>query len=535
MIKEIKLPEIADNVDSAVVLNIHVSKGDKIKKEDTIAEMESDKAAFDLPSDVAGEVMEIKVSEGDEVKVGQVVITVETEGGEDEESQDEKDQDQEKDKPKAKKKSDQQEEEEQEEEVADEKEEEEDQEKEKKGEEVVGDEQEEDEQDDAPKKKSAEKNKKKTSNKKASEEEGQTLTEEEEAEGKEAEEEEEVEAEDDSGSTDLDDDKEVTKSENVDDDESDARKEAQEPKHAEDTPQKKEVAAAPSIRRLARELGIDIYKVEGTGPHDRISAEDVKSYSKMIAQKSKDPLSAQADEALPNFSQYGSIERQPLNSIRKRIAKNVQASWQTIPHVFQFDKADISQLETFLDKYGKEGEKEGVKLTITAILLKILAQALKRFPNFNASLDMKNEEIILKKYFNIGVAVDTDRGLLVPVIKDVDKKSILELSQELGEMAERTRNKKIKPDELQGGNIALSNLGGIGGTNFTPIVYSPNVAILGVSQARTEPVYIDGAFQPRQILPLSLSYDHRAIDGAEGARFLRWFCEALENPLLTLL
>jgi pyruvate dehydrogenase E2 component (dihydrolipoamide acetyltransferase) len=498
MIKEIKLPEIADNVDSAVVLSIHVSKGDKITKEDTIAEMESDKAAFDLPSDVAGEVMEIKVSEGDEVKVGQVVITVETK-----------------------------EEEEQEEEVADEKGEKEDQEKEKKGEEVVDDEQDEDKQDDAPKKKSAEKNKKKTSNKKVSEEEGQTLTEEEE-------EDMDAEDEDREDSTDHDEDNEARKQEE-NDDESDSRKEAQETKSAEDAPPKKEVAAAPSIRRLARELGIDIHQVEGTGPYDRISAEDVKSYSKMIAQKSKDPSSSQPDEVLPDFSQYGSIERQALNSIRKRIAKNVQASWQTIPHVFQFDKADISQLETFLDKFGKEGEKEGVKLTITAILLKIMAQALKRFPNFNASLDMKNEEIILKKYFNIGVAVDTDRGLLVPVIKDVDKKSILELSKELGEMAERTRNKEIKPDELQGGNMALSNLGGIGGTNFTPIVYSPNVAILGVSQARTEPVYVDGAFQPRQILPLSLSYDHRAIDGAEGARFLRWFCEALENPLLTLL
>jgi pyruvate dehydrogenase E2 component (dihydrolipoamide acetyltransferase) len=498
MIKEIKLPEIADNVDSAIVLSIHVSKGDKINKEDTIAELESDKAAFDLPSEVAGKIMEIKVSEGDEVKVGQVVITVETDEEEDKESEDQEGQAQEKEKPKAKEEKDtdqpeddkddedqqeedQQEEDEQEdEEVDDEDEHEEEDEKEEEG-----------EQDDAPKKKQAKKQKKSTSDKKASEDEGETLTEE--------------------------------------------KEEEQETKPPEDSPQKKEVAAAPSVRRLARELGIDIHKVEGTGPHDRISAEDVKSYSKMIAKESKEPSSAQEGNEMPDFSKYGSVERQPLNSIRKRIAKNVQASWQTIPHVFQFDKADISQLQTFLDKYESAGEKAGVKITITAILLKILAQALRHFPNFNASLDMKNEEIILKKYFHIGVAVDSDRGLLVPVIKDVDKKSILELSKELGEMAERTRNKKIKPEELQGGNMALSNLGGIGGTNFTPIVYSPNVAILGVSQARTEPVYIDGAFQPRQILPLSLSYDHRAIDGAEGARFLRWFCEALENPLLTLL
>jgi len=212
----------------------------------------------------------------------------------------------------------------------------------------------------------------------------------------------------------------------------------------------------------------------------------------------------------------------------------MQASWQTIPHVFQFDKADVTNLEAFREKYGKEVEKAGGKLTITAILLKIMAQALKTFPNFNATLDTENDEVIFKKYYHIGVAVDTERGLLVPVIKDVDKKSVISLSKELGEIAEKTRNKKIKPDELQGGNMAISNLGGIGGTNFTPIVYRPNVAVLGVSQTSTEPLFTDGEFKPRQMLPLSLSYDHRVIDGAEGARFLRWFCEALENPLLTV-
>ena len=210
------------------------------------------------------------------------------------------------------------------------------------------------------------------------------------------------------------------------------------------------------------------------------------------------------------------------------------ASWQSIPHVFQFDKADVTAVEEFREKYSKKVEKEGGKLTVTAILLKIVAKALETFPKFNASLDFANKEIIYKKYIHIGVAVDTERGLLVPVIRDADKKTITELSIELGEIAEKARNKKIKPDELQGGNFAISNLGGIGGTNFTPIVYRPNVAILGVSRSEVQPVYTDGEFEPRMMLPLSLSYDHRLIDGAEAARYLRWICEALENPLLTM-
>jgi pyruvate dehydrogenase E2 component (dihydrolipoamide acetyltransferase) len=488
MIKEIKLPEIADNVDTAIVLSILVSKGDKIKEDDNIAEMESDKAAFDLPADVAGVVKEIKVSEGDEVKVGQVVMTVETDSGEDDEdkkSKEEAEADQEEEKKTEKKEQDTDEGQHEEKEEDDDRQDQEEKKKDKK----------------AKEEKDEEDGKEKT---------GEDST-------------------DSNGDKDIEEDAHDEKP--YSEKESEKERETQE---QDESKKKKEVAAAPSIRRLARELGIDIYEVEGTGPGDRITADDVKAYSKDIARKSSDKASMQDDYELPDFSKYGSIERKSLSSIRKRIAKNMQASWQTIPHVFQFDKADITNLETFRKKYGKEVEKEGGKLTITAILLKIMAQALKTFPNFNASLDAKNEEIIFKKYYHIGVAVDTERGLLVPVIKDVDKKSIISLSKELGEIAEKTRNKKIKPDELQGGNIAISNLGGIGGTNFTPIVYRPNVAVLGVSQTRTEPVYIDGEFKPRQMLPLSLSYDHRVIDGAEGARFLRWFCEALENPLLTM-
>jgi pyruvate dehydrogenase E2 component (dihydrolipoamide acetyltransferase) len=484
MIKEIKLPEIADNINTAIVLSLMVSEGDSIKEDDTIAEMESDKAAFDLPSVVAGVIKEIKVGVGDEVQVGQVLMTVETDSEEEDKE-------------------------------------------EKAGESRA-------EEDESEK----EKEKESENTEQAA---AEDPTEENEDDGHQ-----ERETEDDQKEKEEDDRKEKTAAKSEDDEhiedagpEDKPRSGKEEDKDTEEqqkdeSTRKNEVAAAPSIRRLARELGIDIFKVEGTGSNNRITAEDVKAYSKEIAHKSGDKASVQDDYELPDFSKYGNIERKPLSSIRKKIASNMQASWQTIPHVFQFDKADITNLEGFRKKYGSEVEKAGAKLTITAILLKIMAQALKTFPIFNASLDSKNDEVIYKSYYNIGVAVDTERGLLVPVIKDVDKKSILNLSIELSEMAEKTRSKKIKPDELQGGNIAISNLGGIGGTQFTPIIYRPNVAVLGVSQARTEPLYVDGGFEPRQMLPLSLSYDHRVIDGAEGARFLRWFCEALENPLLIM-
>ena len=210
-------------------------------------------------------------------------------------------------------------------------------------------------------------------------------------------------------------------------------------------------------------------------------------------------------------------------------------SWRTIPHVTQYDKADITELEKLRKLYAKMVEQAGGKLTITSYLMKITSLALKEFPQFNASLDLENEEIIYKKYYNIGIAVDTDRGLLVPVVKDVEKKNIIELSVELKNLSEKSRNKKLTLEEMEGGNITISNLGGIGGTNFSPIVYTSQVAIIGVSQANTEAVYYDNRFEPRLMLPLSLSYDHRVIDGADGARFLHWIKEALQEPFLAAL
>jgi len=292
----------------------------------------------------------------------------------------------------------------------------------------------------------------------------------------------------------------------------------------------KDVAAAPSVRRFAREIGINLGEVPGSGPGGRVSIDDVKSYSKQRnTAGAPAPLAGgAASRSLPDFSKWGEVKREPMNNVRKKTAEHLSYCWTTIPHVTQFDKADITELE----KLRKKNSIKERKLTITPFLLKVLASALKTFPQFNASVDMATNEIIYKKYLNIGVAVDTDRGLLVPIIRDVDKKSVFEITDELNEMAERARNRKTGLDELQGGSMTLTNLGGIGGTSFTPIVNWPEVAILGVSRGGWEPVYDNNQLISRFKVPLSLSYDHRVIDGADGARFLRWVCEAIEQPFL---
>ena len=284
---------------------------------------------------------------------------------------------------------------------------------------------------------------------------------------------------------------------------------------------------------MARELGVDINQVAGTGDAGRISIEDVKAYAKRLVEGGSRGGAVQA-EPLPDFSRFGPVERQPMRAVRRKTAEHLSAAWATVPHVTQCDLADITGLEELRKKYSKQVEAAGGNLTVTAIALKVVAAALRVFPQFNSSIDLGAEEIILKKYVNIGVAVDTDRGLLVPVIRDVDKKNIVQLSVELAQLSEKARTRKISVEEMQGGNFSISNLGGIGGTYFTPIVNAPDVAILGISRARMEPVYQkeSGQFVPRFMLPLSLSYDHRAIDGADGIRFLRWVAEALEQPFL---
>lgn len=291
----------------------------------------------------------------------------------------------------------------------------------------------------------------------------------------------------------------------------------------------KNVAAAPSVRRFSREIGIDITSVSGTGPGGRISVEDVKAHAKRILTSGAVGAGAGVPSVpLPDFSKWGSIERQPMNNVRKKTAEHLSRAWQTIPHVTQFDKADITELE----KLRKRLSTKEKKMSITPFIIKVVAAALKNFPQFNTSVDMATNEIVYKKYVNVGVAVDTDRGLLVPVLKNVDQLSIKQISDELTAIAERARTRKTTLDEMQGGSFTISNLGGIGGTCFTPIVNWPEVAILGISRGVMEPVYTEGQFVPRLMLPLSLSYDHRVIDGADGARFIRWICDAIQQPFL---
>ncbi|MGH9354898.1 MAG: 2-oxo acid dehydrogenase subunit E2, partial [Terriglobia bacterium] len=284
--------------------------------------------------------------------------------------------------------------------------------------------------------------------------------------------------------------------------------------------------AAPSVRTIARETGIKNKQVPRTGPGGRITAEDVKRFTSQ-------PHPAGAPAApLPDFSRWGSVERQAMSQVRRKTAEHMAQAWANVPQVTQHDLADVTGLEAMRKQYGPRVEKAGGKLTVTAIAVKVIAAAVKVFPQFAASIDAQRSEIVYKKYVHIGVAVDTDRGLLVPVIRDADRKNIVQISVELAQLAEKARNKKLALEEMEGGVFTITNLGGIGGTYFSPIVNFPEVAILGISRARTEPVYTGSQFEPRLMLPLSLSYDHRLVDGADAARFARWVAEALEQPFL---
>jgi pyruvate dehydrogenase E2 component (dihydrolipoamide acetyltransferase) len=308
------------------------------------------------------------------------------------------------------------------------------------------------------------------------------------------------------------------------------------------TENRQPIPAAPHVRRFAREVGIDIYEVKGTGPGGRISEDDIKAYAKGLLSAVATAAQAApraghfAQPQLPDFAKWGKVERVSMRGVRRKTAEHLAEAWNTIPHVTQHDRADITELEHLRARFAPKAEEAGGKMTVTAIALKVCSAALKVFPQFNASIDIEKEEIVYKQYINIGVAADTDRGLLVPVIRDVDKKNIVELAVELSQLSKKARDKKITPEDMQGGTFTITNLGGIGGVGFTPIVNYPEVAILGLSRSRIEPEWIPekdgGKFEPRLILPLSLSYDHRLIDGADAARFLRWIAEAFEQPFL---
>jgi len=275
-------------------------------------------------------------------------------------------------------------------------------------------------------------------------------------------------------------------------------------------------SAGPAVRKLARDLEIDLTQIKGTGRNGRILKEDIK-------QAIKTSSSSEGIPAIPtiDFSKFGETETTPLSRIKKISGTSLQRSWLNIPHVTQFDEADITELEKFRKELAPEAQKRELKVTLLSLLMKATVVALKQYPDFNASLDTKQENLILKKYYHIGVAVETPNGLVVPVIKDVDKKGIFELAANLTELSKKARDGKLSPAEMQGASFTISSLGGIGGTAFTPIVNAPEVAILGVSRSKMQPIYQDGEFVPRLMLPLSLSYDHRVIDGAAGARFTR--------------
>jgi pyruvate dehydrogenase E2 component (dihydrolipoamide acetyltransferase) len=442
MAREFKLPDLGEGIHEGEVLAVKVGKGEQVQEDETILEVETDKAAVEIPSPYTDVVTDVRVSPGDIVHVGDVMMVF---GGTSENVPREK--------PRAEEK--------------------------------------EDAREKAPSK---------------------------------------------------------------------AKPEAGKPHRGE-----RPVPAAPSTRRLARELGVDLHEVPPTGPFDRVTAEDVRAHAEGGPQKEKAPetapkgpssllgVSPQQVEApsLPSFSEFGEVERVPLRSVRRATARQMALSWSQIPHVSTQDSADITQLEALRRRYADEVEAKGGSLTLTVFVLKALTNALQAFPRFNASLDLASEEVVLKKYYHIGVAVDTERGLIVPVIRNVDQKSITQLAIELRDLALRTRDGKAGLEEMRGGTMTITNIGALGGTHFSPIINYPEVAILGLARAKIEPVArkqvgpaADEAFYPwteayefvpRLMLPVILAFDHRVNDGADAQRFVNAVIEQLENPEKLLL
>ncbi len=457
------LPELGENVDSGTVTAVLVSKGDAIRKDQTVVQLETDKAVVDIPSPQEGVVSEVRAKVGDTLKVGDVIIVLDkgTSGGE--KKADEK--------PKAV-------------------------EKEAKAPEPPKRVEQKPTESPAPKQVAPE-------------------SEPPEKEPEPARAEAPVQAEP----------------------KQPPAEEAREPRPS------GSVRAAPSVRKLAREIGIDIGAVPASSAGAAISADDVKAYARTLrgsggsgaAGEAIVPRRATDAGGLPNFERWGAVTREKMSTVRRLTAESMTRSWGAVPHVTQNDKADITELEKFRKEHSKAAEREGGKLTVTAILVRVVAEGLKKFPQFNTSVDAAHSEIIYKQYYNVGVAVDTDWGLLVPSIKNADRKGLYEIASELADLSARARQRKTTLDELQGSCFTITNLGGIGGTSFSPIVNLPEVAILGVSRAQVEPVYIDGEFVARTMMPVSLSYDHRVIDGADAARFARWICSVLEQPLTILL
>lgn len=554
--QEIKVPDLG-GADEVEIIEISVSAGDTVEEEDPILTVESDKASVELPAPGAGKITKITVKVGDKVKEGDVVGMMEpSEGGSEESGSDDADADE-----KAEEKQDD------------------------KAEEKA-------EQSKPAPKKSSGGSRKETvkvpaldgfenvpvieinvaegdtisaddplvtveSDKATMEipspyagkvgkvlvKEGDKLSEGDDLLEMTVEEEGESEEEPETGEAGKADDKAESKSES-------GAGEEQTEKQQEPAPQPQgstyeppspgtKVHAGPAVRKLARELGADLTRIKGSGPKNRIIKDDVQAYVKSQLQQAQQGGSVGTGAGipgvkLPDFSQFGEVERESMSRMMAATATNMQRSWLNVPHVTQFEDADITDMEDFRKAQKAAGEKKGVKMTPLPFLLKACATALAELPQFNVSLDMERKEVVRKKYIHIGIAVDTPHGLMVPVIKDVDKKGLWELAAESAELAQKARDKQLKPAEMQGACFTITSLGGIGGTAFTPIVNTPEVAILGVSKAAMKPVWDGKAFQPRLMLPLSLSYDHRAVNGADAARFTSLLSQLL-GDIRTLL
>jgi pyruvate dehydrogenase E2 component (dihydrolipoamide acetyltransferase) len=467
-VTEFKVPELGENVESADVARILVNVGDTIKKEQPVLELETDKATIEVPSSVEGVIKEVKVKKGEKVQVGAVILTVDDSASGNGAGAAASSA--------AGKPADV-----------------------KAGDTKAAD---------APDHKVL------SMPQRASGASGQAAP---------------PSSQAPAAST--------PRGEAADARQAAAGESSPAPAPPPRTERGPAAPASPAVRRLAREIGVDVNQVQGSGPGGRISLDDVKEQARRILSSvgssgAAPAAPARAARPLPDFQKWGEIERQPWSNIRRATAEHLAHAWNAIPHVTQYDKADVTTLEELRKAQRERVEKSGGSLTMTAILAKVLATAVRQMPQFNASLDAERGEIVFKKYVNVGIAVDTDRGLLVPVVKDADRKNITEIAVEISQLAERARDRKLTLEEMSGGGISISNLGGIGGTYFSPIVNWPEVAILGVSRAATEPVWRNGAFEPRLMLPLSLSYDHRLIDGADAIRFLRWVVEAIEQPFL---
>ena len=298
------------------------------------------------------------------------------------------------------------------------------------------------------------------------------------------------------------------------------------------------VFASPSVRRFAREIGVDIRTVSGSGPGGRIDLEDVKRHSREAPTQAPDTNHVGLSPGpLPDFSEFGAVERVPMSRLRRTIKRNMATSWHEVPHVTLFHTADVTELEQVRRDYRERAEEAGGRLTITAILLKITASALKAHPHVNSSIDAENDELVLKKYVHLGVAVDTPRGLVVPVIRNVDEKNIIEISVELTDISERARSGDLGLQDFRGSSFTVTNLGGMGTGHFTPIIHHPNTAILGIGRAERRPVWSEllDNWEPRSILPMSFTFDHRAMDGADGARFMAWIADVIRQPLVLAL